>query len=511
MYKFLALLTLKIVSSRNILLVTTDDMTSTIFDSYPKHSFFNSANLFNAITPISVCGPSRAALLTGLRPDTTKNYNFETYIHQETMFSYFKNIGYDTFVTGKVFHTLPINKNKQFEYNIGSLTSPRTCLESGNSGCRGKFFCKVKLSEDSCSIKSAINFFKSRAGKKTNWIAGIGFHRPHLAITLVSKKSDLCKRYINDSNFKVPTNFKYSLSNIEHTKLGNIKVPINKLFMPIVSKTRKYPSDLFTDKYKNTIRQMRQAYCDSSTETIMHFLKIVDSMYTILPESVNNTDIVFISDHGFHIGERQIIGKNTLYPEATNIPLFFKIGGETIKRPVKKQYFSSIDIFSTLIQLHNPKSTKKLDGVSLFGQEKSIPISQYPRCQNLGTLQTDECTTGDNSCPTGGRLKITYMGYMTIQEISGIVYRFSEWFVYNEIRKCDWPSWPGIPSQLVGNLGEWPVWNLQPTSYTDFSNSFNQELYTIDNNQLINSENLANKREYLEIVRQMDKIIKENA
>jgi hypothetical protein len=496
-------------------------MTSTIFDTFPTHEFFESANKFNAISSIPVCGPARGALLTGLRPDTTKIYNFETYLHQDNIFSYFKDLGYDTFVTGKVFHTLPYDKNIQFEYGNGFLSGPRVCLNTDNSGCKGNnFYCTVPQSEDLCSIQSVTNFFKSRINNQKNWIAGVGFHRPHLLLTLTSKNSQLCKRYINDLNYEVPIiyenntpiKFQYSLSNLEHLDLGYLKVPINGIFTSIINKNRHYPSDLFVPKYNPTIKQIRQAYCDSSTETINYFLQIVDSLYSILPNSRNDTDIVFVADHGFQIGERKILGKNTLYPEATNIPLFFKIAGEFNKRAIQQNYYSSIDIFPTLVQFHVKSNLRitKFDGVSLFGSTIPIPISQYPRCQDIQSIQTNDCMTGTNSCTILGRPAITYMGYLTIQQINGITYRFSEWFKFNEIRTCGWPSWSGIPQNFIGNLGQWPVWNLQQNSYTDFSKSFHRELYTIDTNtQLVNSANLANSID-IKIINQLEQIIKNN-
>ena len=548
MFKFLSLLFIPFLSvlllvhpvnSRNILLVTTDDMSATIFDKYPSHPFFDSANVYNAISSQPVCGPARAAILTGRRPDSTKIYNFETYLHDETIFSYFKNKGYDTFVTGKVFHTLPADQNKQFEYSIGELTSPRVCLSQANSGCpNNDFYCSVKTSEDQCSINNVTDFFKSRVNKQTNWIAGVGFHRPHLLLTIATKQhSTLCERYVNDLDFSVPdayqtntqkVDFMYSLSNIQHTSLMYTKVPINGVFRKMGSGKIVYPSQFFVNKNGKTIRQIRQAYCDSSTETINNFLKIVDEMHAILPSSVDDTDIIFVGDHGFQIGERGILGKNTLYPEATNIPLFFKIAGETTKRPVKTNYVSQMDIFPSLIQLHSessqrflrtttnfptssPTAVPQLDGVSLFGNKVSVPISQYPRCQSIGTIQIDDCTNGENSCVSGlGRAKITYMGYLTILNVNGVTYRFSEWFKFNEERTCGWPSWTGMPPNLVNNLGSWPVWNVLPNSSTDFSTSYFQELYTIDQNGLINSSNLVTDPKYSVIIKQMDQIIKNN-
>ena len=77
------------------------------------------------------------------------------------------------------------------------------------------------------------------------------------------------------------------------------KVPVNGVFQKMSTDKVVYPSQFFVGKNQKTVRQMRQAYCDSSTETMNNFLKIVDALYSILPNSVYDTDIVFVGDHGF--------------------------------------------------------------------------------------------------------------------------------------------------------------------------------------------------------------------
>jgi arylsulfatase A-like enzyme len=37
----------------------------------------------------------------------------------------------------------------------------------------------------------------------------------------------------------------------------------------------------------------------------------------------DNTIVVLWSDHGYHLGEKQITGKNTLWDRSTRVPLVF--------------------------------------------------------------------------------------------------------------------------------------------------------------------------------------------
>ena len=57
----------------------------------------------------AVCGPTRASLLSGVRPDTSKIYNNNTPVRKAmpniiTLPEHFKNNGYETLSIGKIYH-----------------------------------------------------------------------------------------------------------------------------------------------------------------------------------------------------------------------------------------------------------------------------------------------------------------------------------------------------------------------------------------------------------------------
>ena len=65
--------------------------------------------LTKAYTQVALCGPSRSSFLTGRRPDTVRCYVSENKARESvpdiiTMPQYFKENGYLTLGTGKIFH-----------------------------------------------------------------------------------------------------------------------------------------------------------------------------------------------------------------------------------------------------------------------------------------------------------------------------------------------------------------------------------------------------------------------
>ena len=83
----------------------------------------------------------------------------------------------------------------------------------------------------------------------------------------------------------------------------------------------------------------------------------------------DNTIVVLWSDHGFHLGEKQITGKNTLWDRSTRVPLIF--AGPGISENAKTgQPAELLDIYPTLLELTGLPANENNEGISLLPQLK---------------------------------------------------------------------------------------------------------------------------------------------
>ncbi|NNM31030.1 MAG: sulfatase [Akkermansiaceae bacterium] len=83
----------------------------------------------------------------------------------------------------------------------------------------------------------------------------------------------------------------------------------------------------------------------------------------------DNTIIVLWSDHGWHIGEKEITGKNTLWDDGTRVPLIFAGQGVT-KGQVCRKPAELLDIYPTLVELTGLPANEAVEGHSLVPQLK---------------------------------------------------------------------------------------------------------------------------------------------
>ncbi|MFM8932910.1 MAG: sulfatase-like hydrolase/transferase, partial [Gemmataceae bacterium] len=87
-----------------------------------------------------------------------------------------------------------------------------------------------------------------------------------------------------------------------------------------------------------------------------------------------DTVVVLCSDHGFHLGEKLITGKNTLWERSTRVPLV--VAGRGVERPgVCARPVELLDIYPTLMELAGVQGPDGLEGKSL------VPLLKDPLAQ----------------------------------------------------------------------------------------------------------------------------------
>jgi arylsulfatase A-like enzyme len=99
-------------------------------------------------------------------------------------------------------------------------------------------------------------------------------------------------------------------------------------------------------------------------------IRFVDAQVGRLLEALDangltdNTVVVLWSDHGWHLGEKSISGKNTLWERSTRVPLVF--AGPGIARAARcERPVELLDLYPTLAELSSLPAKDGLEGRSL--------------------------------------------------------------------------------------------------------------------------------------------------
>jgi arylsulfatase A-like enzyme len=112
-------------------------------------------------------------------------------------------------------------------------------------------------------------------------------------------------------------------------------------------------------------RNLARAYLASTSFVDAQIGRLLDALDTT--DMAENTIVVLWSDHGWHLGEKAITGKNTLWERSTRVPLIF--AGPGIARAARcGQPAELLDIYPTLTDLCGLPRRSDLEGTSLRPQ-----------------------------------------------------------------------------------------------------------------------------------------------
>jgi arylsulfatase A-like enzyme len=310
----------------------------------------------------AVCAASRASFLTGLHPESTGvEYPYSHYFVEEviprygTISQYFLKNGYYTRHFGKVHHGFEETLSEP-NYHPGGTryVSDENIdieIELGNAGVPPYeiFDGRDTLFQDGRIARAALQALEKAAQKEEPFFFIVGFLKPHLPFSAPAKYWELYDRA------KIP------LAPNKLRPEGAPDIAVDRYNLRQYKWQHANPDSLFTDDYA---RLLRHAYFACTSFIDEQIGKIQDQVEALgLSE---NTYIVYISDHGFHLGEQNHWGKTTLYETDLNAPLIISGKGMKNSGSESRALVEYVDIMPTLLQLAGIEVPRHLEGVSLL-------------------------------------------------------------------------------------------------------------------------------------------------
>lgn len=356
----------------NILMIAVDDLNDWVspLGGHPQSITPNIDQLAskgmrftNAHTPAPLCGPSRAAIFTGLNPSTSGIY---LHVDDEKikkassqaaastyLTHYFQENGYNTMGAGKLLHR-GAGDNLLQDYGghwgFGPYPDKHFKYEAEMTSTDWGPFPASDTEMPDFKIASYAIEQLGKSHDKPFFLA-IGFNRPHVPwhvpqewFDLIDLDSVQTPPYLKDDLLDAP-----EISRIIHE-------------MPPTPETEWLIE-------KGYWKEVVQAYLACVAFVDAQIGRVLDGLEA--SPYADNTIIVLWSDHGYHLGEKNIVAKMTLYEEATRIPLIF--AGPGIKPDSAcNRAVGLIDIYPTLVELAGLPANPQNEGHSL------IPLLSSP-------------------------------------------------------------------------------------------------------------------------------------
>ena len=398
-------------SRPNVVLIICDDLNDYVegFAGHPQVITPNMARLAEsgvrftqAHCNIPICGPSRACLFSGIYPHHSGCYGFfrwdtyEVLKNSRTLMDYFRENHYSTLGTGKLMHhsvrqewqgfgnradygpfaydgkqnvphpdtPVPYNENGPVDGSFGPLVSLAGRTDAAGNSLMWRTGGWAKVDEltihpsgdndptpdeknGTWAVEQLHQLAAAKGKKRQPFFMGVGFIRPHTPLIVPKRFFDM---------FPVET---IALPKILDGDVGDTfartirSLPGGK--EPESSRTEDMGSKLFRTLVESygtrdeALRHFIQAYLASIASVDEQVGRILDAIENTGLR--DNTIVILTSDHGWGMGEKDYLYKNSLWQESTRVPLIVRAPGvaqpnSTCDRPV-----SLIDIYPTLADL----------------------------------------------------------------------------------------------------------------------------------------------------------------
>lgn len=308
-----------------------------------------------------VCNPSRTSLLSGLRCEETGIVGNQEFFREKlpdlvTLPQLLRQGGWTAHSFGKIYHTASTGENQREAWlDVGkSWDKAETIMPTAarlegevRNLTNGKLqWCEVGSMDDpeeeqpdARTATAAILSMEELSTSGKPWMIAAGFHRPHDPFHSPRKYFELYPKH------QLP---------LYQDPAGTTALKPLSITSPWLATFAAFSDD---DR-----RSFLQAYLAGVSFMDAQVGRLLDALDRL--NLANDTIIVFLGDHGYHLGERGWWNKSSLFDRSCRAPLLIAApgvkGGQICRSPVE-----FVDIYPTIADLCGLKPPHKLAGKSL--------------------------------------------------------------------------------------------------------------------------------------------------
>ena len=358
----------------NILFIAIDDLNDwvgplgghpQVQTPYMDRLAARGTTFLNAQTQAPLCNPSRTSLLTGRRPTSTGIYGLAPWFREveslqdiESLPQYFERNGYATYATGKIYHGRfgRADTDSEFQHlgppsGVGARPDEKLVKTPQDHPLMdwGTFPHKDEDKGDWQVASWAVEQLQGplNGPQEQPFFLATGFFLPHVPCYVTQKWYDM--------------------------------YPLDSVVLPEIRRDDRDDTPRFSWYLHWKLPEPRLKFLEEAGEwrnlvaSYLASVSFIDSQVGRVLDALqasghaDDTVVVLWSDHGWHIGEKLITGKNTLWDRSARVPLIFAgpgvASGARVTSPAEL-----LDIYPTLVALAGLPAPQGLDGHSLAPQ-----------------------------------------------------------------------------------------------------------------------------------------------
>lgn len=355
---------------QNVLMIAVDDLGNVFEEPRPAglktphidELMSRGVYFQRAYCQIPLCNPSRASVLTGLRPDTTTVWDLDRHFRHQlpevvTLPQLFRQNGYTVARVGKLYHyDVPrgigtsglddpaswshvVNPKGRDVLDEALITNPTPHKAVSAAMCWLEADGTDQEQTDGMIATQAIELMK--AYQQQSFFLGVGFFRPHTPY--VAPKSHFEKHPLAQVELKdVPEG--------DRNDIPTAAIPHN------IPNPNYHLSE-------QDLQKSLQAYVASVSLVDAQVGRLLDALDEL--QLTESTMIVFWSDHGYHLGEHHLWQKRTLFDQSARAPVIIAGAGVSAKGEVSQRVVEFIDLYPTVADAVLGEVPKQQQGRSL--------------------------------------------------------------------------------------------------------------------------------------------------
>ena len=375
----------------NVLFIVCDDLNTHVSTSGYNHISTPTLDklaaagtrFLRAYCQYPVCGPSRSSFLSGLYPESTRVLDNKSDIRQERpgivpLPEQFRKNGYWTAGVGKIFHTMKTDPGescwyeyerfenernpvlekarKEFEAENGSIEKAsnrrgwRLKQKEAKRGAGGQKipgYGPTDMSDeehkDGRNVRRVVSWLDKKSHGARPFFIACGIQKPHVPFWAPKKYFDM---YPREKLVTPPA------------LVGDWEdIPA----LAMVKRFKAFGFELDKENYA-----LRRAY----TQAYHACVSFIDAQLGLLLSALKrngrweDTIIIFISDHGYHLGEHYMWGKVSLFEECARVPMILRGPGRTRGGTSASGLTELVDLYPTLCELCGITAPAHLQGES---------------------------------------------------------------------------------------------------------------------------------------------------